>query len=130
MKIMVNSSRSAKGGFTIVELVVALAIILIMSIAATSTIASQNNIYRSTLYTTEATNLAENAVECFRFADDAQAFVDAYKETGVTLEGEDGKYTFEQSGLKVSITINAETLTFKAVTADSEKLILEKSYTK
>ena len=130
MTMKVNSKKS-KQGFTILELVVALGIILTMSVSAVSVIQVQNNIYRTTLYTTEATNMAENAIECFRFAVDVDEFVETYEKTGVDLGiGENGDYTFVQSGLNVTITISDNKLDFKAVTADGDKLILEKSYTK
>lgn len=141
MKIKVNSNKS-KRGFTIVELVVALAIVLTMSFAAISTIDFQNRVYRNTLQTTEATNLAENAVECFRFAGKA-GFAGAYQ---ISLKDDNGKtimmsettgddngtatYTFQKNGMDVKIVVTENTLIFTATTIDTKDVVLEESYTK
>ena len=128
-----NSKRNRKRGFTVVELVVALAVILIVSATAIGLVNTQNTIYLRTMQTTEATNMAENAIECFRFVgnNDGESFEDLFKKTGYDLQSDtvDGAtvYTVESNGMEVTITINGSTLDFLAV--DGDKEILRKSYT-
>ena len=127
-----NSKRNRKRGFTVVELVVALAVILIVSATAIGLINTQNTIYLRTMQTTEATNMAENAIECFRFVGNNDGdFEVLFEKTGYDLQPEtvDGAtvYTVESNGMEVTITINGSTLDFLAV--DGEKEILRKSYT-
>ena len=127
------------GGFTVVELVVALAIILIVSATAIGLVNSQNTIYLRTMQTTEATNMAENAIECFRFAKgDTAVFNTVYGKTfegtdialNESTDGETGKtvYTLESNGMEVTIEIDGNTLNFKAY--DGSKEILSRSYTR
>ena len=128
-----NSHRNRKRGFTVVELVVALAVILIVSATAIGLVNTQNTIYLRTMQTTEATNMAENAIECFRFAgkNDESSFEALVEKTGYDLQPEtvDGAtvYTVESNGMEVTITITGSTLDFLAV--DGDKEILSKSYT-
>lgn len=143
--------NSKKRGFTIVELVVAMTIIVIVSATAIALINNQNTIHLRTMQTIEATNMAENAIECFRYAvenpkdndtgeDDVVAiFEEMYEKTGVTLnnvknesdEPIKGHYEVKASNMTVTITIEENTLTFIATDiTDSSKVILEESYMK
>lgn len=150
MRIRVNSNGKTKKGFTIVELVVALAVVMIMSISATSVILMQNNTYRSTFYSTEATNLAENAIECFRFGVENKSGVTIGEKqyTGVenifkatfapTIGVEEGNLTlegFQYNGLDVEINITetpegSEKYVLSFVAKQDGKIVLEESYTK
>ncbi len=127
-----NSKRNDnRRGFTVVELVVAMAIIVIVSATAIGLINMQNNIYLRTTQTAEATNMAENAVECFRFVknnSDAN-FEELFEKTGYDLEYDENTNTYitETSSMTVTITINGNTLEFNA--QDGDKEILSKSYT-
>ena len=124
-------------GFTIAELVVAMAIIFIVSATAIGIINTQNTVHLRTTQTVEATNMAENAIECFRYAvenTDAQgginkAFYDAFKKTGYldlekyTDTNSYSEYEIESNGMLVTITIEETTLTFEAVAKDNGKEI-------
>ena len=137
------SKVNSRKGFTIAELVVAMAIIFIVSATAIGIINTQNTVHLRTTQTVEATNMAENAIECFRYAVEnpkennvEAAFVEAYAKTGISLSG-NSPYTFEKNGMTVTIEIatkteeNAKTLytlTFNAVA--NGNTILTKSYTK
>lgn len=139
----VNSIKNRRG-FTVVELVVAITIIVIVSATAIGLINTQNKIHQQTMQTVEATNMAENAIECFRWANSISEFETAYEKTfngKITIEGntENGltDYIFEKNGMTVTIEIatkteeNAKTLytlTFNAVA--NGNTILTKSYTK
>ena len=67
MTKMNNKKKNSRGGFTIVELAVTLAIIVIVSAISIGVVAVNNKTYGETVDMIEATNIAENAVECFRF---------------------------------------------------------------
>ena len=76
-----EGSRSRRG-FTLVEVVVALVIIVLVSGISIGVVTVNNKAHAETIDMIEATNIAENAVECFRFA--------------VRNGGEDVKGTFEK----------------------------------
>lgn len=143
------SKVNSRKGFTIAELVVAMAIIVIVSATAIALINTQNTIHLRTMQTVEATNMAENAIECFRATNTIGEFETAYGKTfkGSTIvftetkveENEPLTWTFEKNGMTVTIEIitkteNEETLLhalkFKAIAKDNDKVILEKSYSK
>lgn len=141
----INSKRTKKG-FTIVELVVAMAVIVIVSTTAISLVSFQNRNYLRTTQTLTATNMAENAIECFRWAGgNEDVFVNAYSKTlpdGTSLTGDGGTYTVEANGMNITIQITKTTkiveevevvesqLSFTAVAKEGNKVILERSYTR
>ena len=123
---------NSKGGFTIVELVVAMSIIFIVSAVAIGIINTQNDYHRRTAQTVEATNMAENAIECFRYTDNGDDFDDAFAATFTVVPM--NLYHFKISGMEITLTLNydtdPDTLTFVARDIKSEEIILEQSYTK
>ena len=131
-----RKGREGKGGFTMVELVVALVIIAIVSLATVSLIITQNNLNLKSTQVIEATNVAENAIECFRFAvktDNGDnnfkpEFIEAFNKTGYTLEG-DGPYELNVHGATVNIEIVDNTIKIKAIASDNDQ-ILSTEYTK
>lgn len=125
-----NKNKSRRG-FTIVELVVALTIIVLVSATAIGVVSVDNRAYAETADMIEATNIAENAIECFRFAGNTDAFEEAFSKSltdkqDLSVEG--NTYTVTQEDLVVTITINGNTIT---ITADNENgnLIKETPYT-
>ena len=65
----VNSNKKDnRRGFTIVELVVAMVIIVIVSGAGISLVMTQTKVDSQATQTIDATNICENAIECFRYA--------------------------------------------------------------
>ena len=130
---------NSKNGFTIVELVVALAIITIVSATAIGIINVQNTVYLRTVQTVEATNIAENAIECFRWAvnnateenNAENIFEEAFAKTGYKFtENESGKYTIETNGMTVEITITVTENKIDIYAYDGNKDILTKSYSR
>lgn len=65
---MKKNIRSRKG-VSLVEVVVALAVITIISISALSVVFMSVKVEAKTVIVFEVRNSAENAIECFRFAD-------------------------------------------------------------
>ena len=125
------SKVNSRKGFTIAELVVAMAIILIVSATAIATINTQNTVHLRTMQTVEATNMAENAIECFRYADSVDEFEVAYANTFTDETKPTDLYNFEKSNMNVTINIDGNTLTFIAKDkTNSNKVILQETYTK
>ena len=123
-------------GFTIVELVVALAIIVLVSGAAISLVTTQVRVDTQAIQVTEATNVAENAIECFRYAVNnpgegvEKTFKNAFEKTGTTLgEPVDNVYTINKHGAEITIKIDENTIHVVAIVSNN-KTIIEKSYTK
>lgn len=142
--------RGNRRGFTIVELVVAMVIIVIVSGAGISLVMTQTKVDSQATQTVDATNICENAIECFRYAvnvsegDDDKIktnFYEAFKLTGA-LDTEKypqkdadenviiySDYEINTSGAKISIAISGKTITINAV--DSfDVTIFDGSYTK
>ena len=127
---------NSKKGFTVVELVVAMSLIFIVSAVAIGIINTQNDYYRRTAQTVEATNMAENAIECFRYTDIGDDFDDAFAATFTDKTLPMNLYHFQISGMDITLTLDydtdpdTDTLTFIAKDKKSGEIILEQSYTK
>ena len=143
-KVNSKINKNGRRGFTMVELVVALAIIAIVSIATVLLIITQTNMNAKSIQVVEATNVAENAIECFRYAvnnpvnnDDAkhdiiESFEKAFNEMGYELNDSNGIYEINEHGAKIKITINAtdKTITINAIASDGDVIIKDKIYSK
>ena len=132
---MRNSERNAhssRRGFTVLEVVIALTVITIVSASAFALIHSHIKLEQQSIQSIEATNIAENAIECFRFANgDSGGFKDAYEtavstdDSPVVLDGgaqDDGstKYTYTDSALNVTFTIIGNKFTVEGGNAYAE----------
>ena len=122
---------SKQRGFTVAELVVALAVILIVSSAAITFISVQTNTEARAIATVEATNISENAIECFRFAKrNNRGFREWFEHCGCTLEGEgtqENPYVAQKNGVTAEIVINGDTI--EIIAEWNNKEILETTYT-
>ena len=131
-------------GFTIVELVVTLTIIVLVSAISIGVVAVNNKTYGETIDMIEATNIAENAVECFRFAvNNPQtgengvklAFEAAFSQTNQTLNAVaepvdcDYAYTVNVDDVVVSISISGNTITVSASSETDANLLEPITYT-
>ena len=137
MKKVISNIKKNRRGFTVAEVIVALTVIIIVSGATLMLVASQANAETVAIQTIEATNIAENAIECFRYADGNKGtFLSAFKACGYeTISGEGTKaspYTVEKDGLIVSIEIdsNTNTITVSATNANEKTILGETTYTK
>ncbi len=110
MKMNIRSRR----GISIVEVVIALVIITIISASALSMIMMSVKVERETVTALEVENCAENAVECFRYADSELVFFTCLKKTG-NYTKEDGSFVLRASDYTVTITPEDHEFAFTAV---------------
>ena len=123
---MIKTVKSRRG-ISMVEVVVALTVIVIVSAAALSLITAHTHLEARTAQTIEATNIAENAVECFRFDSTEEGFKDAFLQTGVSYDETEGVYT--SGSLTAEIEILGNTITVVVKNASSDTLV-DVTYTK
>ena len=121
-------------GFTIVELVVTLTIIVLVSAISIGVVAVNNKTYGETIDMIEATNIAENAVECFRFAKNTGAdfkttLVKTLSDGQIFTEVEENSYTVSIDDVVVSISISGNTITVSASSETDENLLEPITYT-
>lgn len=107
-----------KRGFTLVELTVALAIILLVSLTVMSIIGYQLRVENAASQTVAATNISENAIECFRYSQkNGCDFADVFRHTGYTLTAvSDGEtaYCVISDGVTVTIRITENRIAVSA----------------
>ena len=106
-----NKKILSRRGFSIVEVVVALAVVTIITAAMFPLLNSGTERQKQSMRTFESANIAENAIECFRFAGgNIVEFESAFAQTGETLgDGENGyNYIIDKGYYVVAIKIEAE----------------------
>jgi type II secretory pathway pseudopilin PulG len=118
--------------------IVALTVIVIVSAAAVVLIAAQIRAETKAARTITATNMAENAVECFRYACDAEgaaeAFEDAFGNSGcgyaLTETETDTEYTAKHNGVTGYFTIdfNRKTIKVEIRNTDGETIVSVENY--
>ncbi|MBP3592073.1 MAG: prepilin-type N-terminal cleavage/methylation domain-containing protein [Clostridia bacterium] len=123
---------NARRGFSLAEVVVAIAIIVIVSSASMTLIGVQARTEAKSVATVEATNIAENAIECFRYAqntgtDFESVFGYASSTTGEGTEAD--PYIIKKDGATVIIRITGNTMTVNATFA-GDAIFEEITYTK
>ncbi|MBR2472967.1 MAG: type II secretion system protein [Clostridia bacterium] len=138
-----NSKRAR--GFTLIELVVAIAMILIVSGAGVLLVTTQTRVDAQANQAIEATNISENAIDCFRFAVNdpnntdkekvIAAFKTALENTGIDIgDPVNGKFSFENDKTTIEITITQnddKSYTIHIYAKDSfDKEIIDETYTK
>lgn len=128
--------RSRKG-LSLVEVMVALAVIAIISAAALSLVVSSSRLDAKSVKTAKVMMAAENALECFRYADDTGEFKDLLNETDAVYTSQDGKLVTNANGYVIHITVDEtyKELTFVAYETDekgqkTEDIIYDYKFTK
>lgn len=131
MKKVISNIKKKCRGFTVAEVVVALTIIVIVSGASMTLIAMQARNEVRAVQTIEATNIAENAIECFRYAQDTEGFVNAFNlpEKMPDLSG-NGPYTVTKDGVTVNIKIVENKIEINAINAKGDTILGTTTYTK
>ena len=131
-KRIFERKMNARRGFSLAEVVVAIAIIVIVSSASMTLIGVQARTEAKSVATVEATNIAENAIECFRYAQNTGTnFSEVFDLYGyLTVKENNGtKVTVTKSGATVIIEINGDTMTVNATFA-GDAIFEEITYTK
>ncbi len=134
-KCIFERKTNARRGFSLAEVVVAIAIIVIVSSASMTLIGVQARTEAKSVATVEATNIAENAIECFRYARNTGTdFESVLNQCGyapsTTGEGtEADPYIIKKDGATVIIEINGDTMTVNATFA-GDAIFEEITYTK
>ena len=140
---MRNSKRkthiSSHSGFTVLEVVIALTVIVIVSASAFALIHSHIKLEHDSIQRIEATNIAENAIECFRFAKDEAEFKIAYEavvrteDLQITLSETNAEnsiiYEYTDGALEVTFIIVDNQITIN-ITGNSGTIIDNQTYTK
>ncbi|MBP3606396.1 MAG: type II secretion system protein [Clostridia bacterium] len=82
--------KNKKRGFTVAEVIIALTVIVTVSAAALVMISMQVRTETKAAQTIAATNMAENAIECFRYSyhSDTKEFEQAFTECGYEKKAE------------------------------------------
>ena len=139
MKRAPVKKRNLRRGFTVAEVIIALTVIVIISAAAVVMVAAQIRADAHSTRTVAATNMAENAIECFRYAchtaskndDIAETFEELYTANnggigcGYTRIA-DGKY--EHNGLVTEIEIEGNFISVSVKNAGGEAIVSVKDY--
>lgn len=100
--------KARKRGFTLMEAVVAIAVVVIVSFAAMTLALASVRAEERAVRLNEVSILAENAVECYRASQNFPEFVDLLEASGNgnVIDGNGGAdVTIERSGYTVEMTL-------------------------
>lgn len=123
MKMRRSSTKSARSrrGISLVEVVVALAVITIISAAALSLVISSARVDANSLRSTQVTIAAENSLECYRFAESEEEFATLLEKTG-DYKKVDGAYVLTEKAYVITVHYTDTKLTFSATDGDGEEI--------
>ena len=119
-RINVKRNRSRRG-ISLVEVVVALTVIAIISSAALSLVISSARVDANSLRSTQVMMAAENALECYRFAESKEEFAALLEKTG-DYKGSDGVFVLTEKSYTITVSYSAEKLIFSAADGDGEEI--------
>jgi prepilin-type N-terminal cleavage/methylation domain-containing protein len=130
MKIRRSSTKSARSrrGISLVEVIVALAVIAIISTAALSLVISSARVDANSLRSTQVMMAAENALECYRFAENEEEFAALLGHTGDYIEADDS-YVLTESSYAITVKYEDDSLRFTAIDSDG-KVIYDYEFNK
>lgn len=130
MRLFVKKARDnrQKKGFSLMEAVIALSLITIISISMISLLLAAGKVEIKTFETQQYYNLAENAVECFRYADgDADTFLTV---VNATLREGSSLYEYREDTKAGDtcrtyiLTKNGEDLSSLRITIEGQEMIV------
>lgn len=116
-----KQNMASRKGVSIVEVVVALVIISIISASALSMMMMSVEVERNALTAIKIENSAEDAVDCFRFAQDNGVFLECLQMTGDFVE-EDGNFVLRADSYTVTITPGTNQFEYSAVDTNGEEI--------
>jgi prepilin-type N-terminal cleavage/methylation domain-containing protein len=125
-----NRSRlSSRKGVSLVEVVVALAVISIISFAAFSLILSSIDLENNMMRDVEISAAADDALDCFIFANSGEKFSEVIKYLGYVNAGT--KYRLDKGNYVIEVTYSETQMDFKAKDENDNIIFkFEKPYTK
>ena len=109
----------SRKGMSLVEVVVALVIISVISASALSMIMMSVNVEAGTLRSVEVAESVDNAIDCFRFAENDQDFLLALQKTAPYEQAENG-FLLNATGFTVTILSSGNQFEYTAVDPDGE----------
>jgi prepilin-type N-terminal cleavage/methylation domain-containing protein len=119
----------ARKGFSLVEVIVALAVIAIISTAAFSLVLSSAKLEADAVRTTAVSAAAEDVLDCFRYADSNEEFFAAICKLDEYQTTDDGQYVLNKPNYTVYVNVDGDELSFNAYkTRDGETGELIYSY--
>ena len=119
----------ARKGFSLVEVIVALAVIAIISTAAFSLVLSSAKLEADAVRTTAVSAAADDVLDCFRYADSNEEFFAAICKLDEYQTAEDGQYALNKPNYTVYVNVEGDELSFNAYkTRDGETGELIYSY--
>ena len=95
----------SRDGFSLAEVMIALAIIVIVTAASFSTIVLGVNYTEKVKRSAEARSTISGTIEVFRFAATEDEFAGLLKKVDAGFTGEHGQYTLEHPTYRVEITV-------------------------
>lgn len=119
----------ARNGFSLVEVIVALAVIAIISTAAFSLVLSSAKLEADAVRTTAVSAAADDVLDCFRYADSNEEFFAAICKLDEYQTTDDGQYVLNKPSYTVYVNVEGDELSFNAYkTRDGETGELIYSY--
>lgn len=119
----------ARKGFSLVEVIVALAVIAIISTAAFSLVLSSAKLEADAVRTTAVSAAADDVLDCFRYADSNEEFFAAICKLDEYQTTDDGQYVLNKPSYTVYVNVDDDELSFNAYkTRDGETGELIYSY--
>jgi prepilin-type N-terminal cleavage/methylation domain-containing protein len=119
----------ARKGFSLVEVIVALAVIAIISTAAFSLVLSSAKLEADAVRTTAVSAAADDVLDCFRYADSNEEFFAAICKLDEYQTTDDGQYVLNKPNYTVYVNVEGDEFSFNAYkTRDGETGELIYSY--
>ena len=130
--------RNPRKGVTLVELVIALSVISIITIAAISMLHTSIKIEVKSAAIIEANNTVESIVEAFDYSDDADEFLEILKELnnkwefspGIPEESQVPQYVLNQGTYIITIDYTDNKIEINAIYSDGQKIYENITYFK
>ena len=114
--------RRNNHGFTVVELVIAMAVVVLVSATAITLVLSSRKAEERALRNADAVRLAENIFECFKATNGEEAFLAAVAfAEGGKPEGENGSYTITSARYGYTAEITSDDMQLEVVVLAEDK---------
>lgn len=99
--------KKSNRGISIMEVVVAILVITIISVATTSLILNSAKKEKANARAMEIASFSESTIESFRFYDNYEEFFNQIKELDVTATEKNGSIVVEKGDYTIAITVDS-----------------------